>query len=76
MTRDELKQAGLDYVDIDSWNGDAPENWEGIAERLNAIIDIQANELIKGVSDELEIRILLEDSNIPNDVWEKHYCNA
>jgi hypothetical protein len=76
MTRDELKQAGLDYIDIESWNGDAPENWEEIAERLNEIIDTRANELIKGVSDELETRILLEDSNLANDVWEKHYCNA
>ena len=76
MTRNELKQAGLDYVDIDSWNGDAPENWEKIAERLNVIIDIQANELINGISDELEIRDALINSTIANDVWEKHYCNA
>ena len=76
MTRNELKQAGLDYIDIESWNGDTPENWEEIAERLNVIIDIQANELIKGLSDELDIRNALINSNIPNDVWEKHYCNA
>lgn len=76
MTRNELKQAGLDYIDIESWNGDAPENWEEIAERLNVIIDIQANELINGISDELEIRDALINSNIANNVWEKHYCNA
>lgn len=76
MTRNELKQAGLDYIDIESWNGDAPENWEEIAERLNVIIDIQTNELINGILDELEIRDALINSNIANDVWEKYYCNV
>ena len=74
MTRDELKQVGLAYVDIESWNGDAPENWEEIAEELNQIIDTRANELIQDITDEWDIRELLINSNIENDTWEKHYC--
>lgn len=46
------------YITADSFGADIPENWQEIAEELNAIIDERGIE---------------EDHNAVNELWEEYW---